>query len=104
MHPRRFIDLFYEIPTLVMVCDVVDPITRQNYNRDPRWIARKSGVVPEEQRYRRHGILRRRSGILHFDNVRFDQNQHSGFYFIDAKRAAGTPAARETTLGYPPAL
>src|ERR1700719_2479134 len=37
-----FIDPFYEIPTLVMVCDVVDPITRQNYNRDPRWIARKA--------------------------------------------------------------
>src|SRR6202045_271452 len=27
-----FIDPFYEIPTLVMVRDVVDPITRQNYN------------------------------------------------------------------------
>ena len=37
-----FIDPFYEIQTLVMVCDVIDPITRQNYNRDPRWIARKA--------------------------------------------------------------
>src|SRR5205807_4653933 len=37
-----FIDPFYEIKTLVMVCDVIDPITRQNYNRDPRWIARKA--------------------------------------------------------------
>src|ERR1700730_1019823 len=37
-----FMDPFFEIPTLVMVCDVIDPITRQNYNRDPRWIARKA--------------------------------------------------------------
>src|SRR5579872_3767524 len=27
-----FIDPFYEIRTLVMVCDVIDPITRQSYN------------------------------------------------------------------------
>ena len=37
-----FIDPFYETRTLVMTCDVIDPITRQHYDRDPRWIARKA--------------------------------------------------------------
>src|SRR5438067_10109452 len=37
-----FMDPFYDTPTLVMNCDVIDPITRQSYNRDPRWIARKA--------------------------------------------------------------
>src|SRR6202035_4358037 len=37
-----FIDPFYEIMALVMVCDVIDPIARQNYSRDPRWISRKA--------------------------------------------------------------
>src|SRR5258708_15787358 len=36
-----FIDPFYEIPTLVMVGDVLAPITLQDYNHDPRWLARK---------------------------------------------------------------
>src|ERR1043165_9368679 len=36
------LDPFYEVPTLVMVCDVIDPITRQHYDRDPRWIAKKA--------------------------------------------------------------
>jgi glutamine synthetase len=36
------IDPFYETKTLVMLCNVIDPITRQHYDRDPRWIARKA--------------------------------------------------------------
>src|SRR6266581_9708884 len=36
------IDPFGEIRTLVMTSDVIDPITRQHYERDPRWIARKA--------------------------------------------------------------
>ncbi|MGA9067920.1 MAG: glutamine synthetase beta-grasp domain-containing protein, partial [Bryobacteraceae bacterium] len=35
-------DPFAETPTLVMIGDVQDPITKQRYERDPRWIARKA--------------------------------------------------------------
>src|SRR5580692_3240009 len=37
-----FMDPFTESPTLVMTGDVKDPITKQSYERDPRWIARKA--------------------------------------------------------------
>src|SRR5690349_5486839 len=37
-----FVDPFYEFKSLVMVCDVIDPITRQPYDRDPRRVARKA--------------------------------------------------------------
>jgi glutamine synthetase len=37
-----FMDPFMETPTLVMIGDVRDPLTRQNYERDPRWIAKQS--------------------------------------------------------------
>src|SRR5467141_3145502 len=37
-----FMDPFAEIPTLVMLGDVIDPITKQHYERDPRWIAKKA--------------------------------------------------------------
>src|SRR6201987_3705673 len=37
-----FLDPFTEVPTLVLVCDVVDAVTRQPYDRDPRNIARKA--------------------------------------------------------------
>ena len=60
-----FMDPFAEIPTLVMVCDVIDPITKQRYERDPRWIAQKAETVSEEQRRGRYRLLRRRSRVLH---------------------------------------
>ena len=41
-----FMDPFMEVPTLVMMGDVRDPITKQNYERDPRWIAKKAETVP----------------------------------------------------------
>ena len=37
------IDPFYTTPTLVLICDIVDPVTREPYTRDPRNIARKAG-------------------------------------------------------------
>src|SRR3989449_9354736 len=37
-----FMDPFAEIPTVVMLGDVIDPITKQHYERDPRWIATKA--------------------------------------------------------------
>src|SRR5689334_5529970 len=36
------LDPFTEVPTLVMTCDVIDPVTKQRYDRDPRYIAKKA--------------------------------------------------------------
>src|SRR3954462_12190495 len=36
------LDPFMERPTLVMIGDVRDPLTKQNYEGDPRWIAKKA--------------------------------------------------------------
>ena len=35
-------DPFMAQPTLSLICNIVDPITRQAYGRDPRYIARKA--------------------------------------------------------------
>ena len=35
-------DPFFAAPTMVIVCDVVEPTTGQPYNRDPRSIAKKA--------------------------------------------------------------
>jgi len=37
-----FIDPFMKHSTLVLICNIEDPITREPYTRDPRWIARKA--------------------------------------------------------------
>ncbi|MCY3018846.1 MAG: type I glutamate--ammonia ligase [Planctomycetota bacterium] len=37
-----FVDPFFKDPTLVLICNIQDPITRADYTRDPRNIARKA--------------------------------------------------------------
>ena len=34
-------DPFMAVPTLTMICNVVDPVTKERYTRDPRYIAQK---------------------------------------------------------------
>src|SRR6202045_1915966 len=97
-----FIDPFYEIPTLVMVCDVVDPITRQNYNRDPRWIARKAELYLKNSSIGDTAYFGAEAEFFIFDNVGFDQNQHSGFYFIDAEEGRWNSGREGDNLGYRP--
>src|SRR6266852_7869962 len=35
-------DPFTKVPTLVLICDVKDPVTGKDYSRDPRYVARKA--------------------------------------------------------------
>src|SRR5437016_779423 len=77
-----YIDPFYESKTLVMTCDVIDPITRQHYDRDPRWIARKAEMYLKNSGVADTAFFGAEAEFFIFDNVRFDQNAHSGFYFI----------------------
>ncbi len=97
-----YIDPFGEIRTLVMTSDVIDPITRQHYERDPRWIARKA-----ENHLKNSGIgdtayFGAEAEFFIFDNVRFDQNQHSGYYFIDAEEGRWNSGRDDHNLGYRP--
>src|SRR4029077_281957 len=36
------VDPFTPDPTLIMVCDVLDPVTMQAYSRDPRGVAKRA--------------------------------------------------------------
>ena len=97
-----FMDPFLETPTLVMLGDVRDPLTRQNYERDPRWIARKAELYLRNSAVGDTAYLGAEAEFFIFDNVRFDQNAHSGFYFIDAEEGRWNSGRAENNLGYRP--
>ncbi len=82
-----FMDPFAETATLVMYGDVIDPITKQHYERDPRWIAKKAELYLKNSGVGDTAYFGAEAEFFIFDNVRFDQNQHSGFYFIDAEES-----------------
>ncbi len=97
-----FMDPFAETATLVMLADVVDPITRQHYERDPRWIASKAEMYLQSSGMADTAYFGAEAEFFIFDNIRFDQNEHCGFYFIDAEEGRWNSGRETDNLGYRP--
>lgn len=97
-----YMDPFAETPTLVMLADVVDPITRQHYERDPRWIARKAEMYLQNSGVADTAYFGAEAEFFIFDNIRFDQREHCGFYYIDAEEGRWNSGREKDNLGYRP--
>src|SRR3989304_644597 len=100
------LDPFTELPTLSMICNIQDPITREDYSRDPRNVARKSVNYMKSTGIADTCFIGPEAEFFIFDDVRFDQAPNQGFYFIDSieaqwNRGKNTKAAGEgPNLGY----
>ena len=79
-----FLDPFTELPTLVMICNIQDPITREDYSRDPRNVARKAVNYLKSTGIADTCYIGPEAEFFIFDDVRFDQNAHEGFYHVDS--------------------
>src|SRR3954462_11599769 len=97
-----FMDPFAETPTVVMYGDVKDPLTNQRYERDPRWIAQKAELYLKNSGLATKAYFGAEAEFFIFDNISFDQNQHSGYYYIDAEEGRWNSGRRENNLGYRP--
>ncbi|HTY46140.1 MAG TPA: type I glutamate--ammonia ligase [Methanomassiliicoccales archaeon] len=78
------VDPVYKVPTMSVVCDVTDPITHERFERDPRFIAQKAETYLKESGIADVAYFGPELEFFVFDSVRFDQNQHLGYYFIDS--------------------
>ena len=96
------IDPFYETRTLVMTGYVIDPITRQRYERDPRWVALKAEKYLQNTGLADAAYFGAEAEFFIFDKVRFDQNQHSGYFFIDAEEGRWNSGREGENSGYRP--
>jgi glutamine synthetase len=83
-----FIDPFCATPTLTMICNIQDPLTREDYSRDPRNIARKAVNYMKSTGMADVAYFGPEPEFFVFDTVRFDQTQHCGFYYIDSEEGA----------------
>jgi len=79
-----FIDPFTEIPTLNLICNIQDPITREDYSRDPRNVARKSVNFLKSTGIADTAYFGPEAEFFVFDDVRFDQTANAGFYYVDS--------------------
>jgi len=78
------LDPFNEHPTLSLICNIVDPITKEDYSRDPRNIARKAEAYLKSTGIGDTAYFGPEPEFFVFDEVRYEQNQHSAYYFVDS--------------------
>ena len=99
-----YVDPFREHPTVNINCFVKDPVTGEWYTRDPRGIARKAEAYLKESGIADISYWGPEPEFYILDSVRFDQNQHEGYYFIDAKEGVWNSGTDEEggNKGYKP--
>jgi glutamine synthetase len=78
------IDPFTDEPTLSMLCNIQDPLTREDYTRDPRNVARKSANYLKSTGIADTCYIGPEAEFFCFDDVRFDQNNHESYYHVDS--------------------
>lgn len=97
------VDPVCQVPTLSIICDVFDPVTRKAYSRDPRYIAKKA-----EEYLKKTGIADTsywgpEAEFFLFNDIRFDQTENAGYYFIDSNEGDWNSGRDEKpNLGYKP--
>src|SRR3990172_417887 len=97
------IDPFMQPTTLSLICDVHDPITKEKYSRCPRNIAQKAEAYLKSSGIADTAFFGAEAEFFIFDDIRFDQNEYSGYYYIDSVEGRWNSGRNEgPNLGYKP--
>lgn len=97
------IDPACEVPTLSIICDIYDPITKKPYTRDPRYIARKAVEYMKKSGIAEEVYFGPEAEFFIFNDIRFDQTENSGYYYIDSVEGDwNTGRDEKPNLGYKP--
>jgi len=95
------IDPFCDIPTLSLICDIEDPITRERYNRDPRNIAKNVTEYLKSTGIGDTCFMGPEAEFFIFDNVKYEYTANKGSFFIDSIEGIWNSARDENpNLGY----
>jgi len=98
-----FVDPVLSVPTLSITCDIYDPITREPYSRDPRFIAFKAEEYLKTTGIATASYWGPEAEFFIFNSVRFDQNAHEGYYHVDAEEGIWNSGRNGTdNLGHRP--
>lgn len=97
------IDPFFAEPTVSVIADIVDPVTLEEYSKDPRHVAKKAVSYLQSTGIGDTCFIGPEPEFFVFDEVRYTQTQNMGFYQIDSVEGAwNTNRIEEPNLGYKP--
>jgi glutamine synthetase len=99
-----WIDPFMKEKTLSMICSIKEPRTGEWYSRDPRSIARKAVDYLQSTGLGDTAFFGPEAEFFVFDDVRFDQTENTGFYYVDSVEGRWNSGRVEEggNLGYKP--
>ena len=99
-----WIDPFMAEPTISFICSIKEPRTGEPYGRCPRTIAQKAIDYLVTTGLGDTAFFGPEAEFFIFDDVRFDQTQNSGYYYVDSIEGRWNSGKEEAggNLGYKP--
>jgi len=97
------IDPFITVPTMSLICNIYDPITKEGYTRDPRFIAQKAEAYLKSTGIGDTAFVGPEPECFIFEDVRFDSSCNQSFYSVDSTEGIWNTGREEyPNLGYKP--
>ena len=96
------LDPFTADATLSLTCDIADPTTKAPYERDPRGVAQRSEAYLKSTGIADTCFMGPEAEFFVFDDIRYEQNEYTGFYQIDSSEGHWNSGRDEdgNNLGY----
>jgi glutamine synthetase len=97
------LDPFRQHKTLNVNAFVRDPVTGESYSRDPRYVAKKAEDYLTSTGVADTAYFGPEAEFFIFNNIRFDQNAHEGYYYIDSVEGIWNAGSADgPNLGFKP--
>lgn len=99
-------DVFSEEPTINITCDVIEPMSMQGYERDPRSAAKRAEAYLRSTGIADDAFFGPENEFFVFDSVRWSTEMHGTFYKIDSAEGAWHSGAEseEGNIGHRPGI
>lgn len=98
-----YLDPFAQYPTLVLICNIVDPITLEIYSRDPRYVGQKAEQYLKDSGIADEAFFGPEAEFFVFSDVRYGQGTNYGFYHLDSPEGSWNTGKEESpNLAYKP--
>ena len=95
------VDPFLDEPTLSLICDIKDPVTKKEYSRDPRSVARKAADFLRDSGIADTAYFGPELEFFVFDNVWYDQRVNTAAYYVDSEEGIWNRGKEDpTNRGY----
>ena len=96
-------DPFFDEPTLVVIGNIVDPLTLEPYTRDPRNVAKKAEAYLKSTGIGDTAFIGPEAEFFIFDDIRFESRRNGCFYEVDSVEGTWNSGRDEcNNQGYKP--